>query len=435
MQISRTSCYIYEQIEEFLSASKDNEIAQRLQRHYGRRLYKCAFVDCTFKRHGFESNALRRSHEKSHTKPWKCSFTDCEFYKGGFLSRRMRDDHLDHFHVQKKPETGDLVLISDEEELKNLYLDLIRADDVAGMRALATSYKFKNKGDAREFFKRAGQCMSPEMLLVLDGRYEFSHSISGDAWSKLTSFTIPILHGVTNNNNNKRLFEYVLTTSMETLGPILGTDYMDYVRPMLHKVMGKGNHEMLEVMCRWIEQDILKGTKRAYLVSPAMISATTDDMYREQILLSLWRKVPKRVWDSANWKNALPNVACTTCSTRLAEYLLEQNVPVDWRVGGEKHSTALLHASRKTSAAAANLVKLLLFKGANTTVQMERLGEDGTSRGVKVDVSKEKGAQQISKWLGAPWDELVAQAERARQHPADPTPRPDPDTADSRSSP
>lgn len=172
---------------------------------------------------------------------------------------------------------------------------------------------------------------------------------------------------------------------------------------------------MLDIMCRWIEQDVLRGTSRAYLASAPMISATRGDTYGEQILISLWRKVPKRCWNNTGWKNAITNVASTTYPVELMTFLLGQLIPVDWRQN-TKCLTSLLHATRKNTAEAANLAKLLLFNGASTVVPVGNPSGDAKTPFVDFHVSKGKGAQNISRWLGVTWDELDTQAQKARRN-------------------
>jgi hypothetical protein len=326
----------------------------------------------------------------------------------------MRDDHLDHFHSQDNIQTGDLTTVIVGEELKNLCFDLIRADNVAGMLALAPAHQNFNENTLRELFECLGKFASPEMLPIIR-----SMEISP---SSLWSYVKPLFRG-TANSNNTRLLEYL--TNRDTFDTVFSGRYTyhDIGDIFVPEVLRNGNHEMLDMMSRWIEQDVKKKKPRPYLVSAETISATSHDFYREQLLLGLWKKVPKRCWNNHRWKNALMNVASATCSARLAQFLLEQHIPVDWRPS-KACSTALLHAVRKTSAAAANLAKTLLFNGANTMVIVQRSVYDREIKGIRstvveAQVSKEKGAQQISQWLGVTWDELVAQVEKERQQPTD----------------
>jgi hypothetical protein len=68
--------------------------------------------------------------------------------------------------------------------------------------------------------------------------------------------------------------------------------------------------------------------------------------------------------------------------------------------------TALHHAARQTSAEAAELMKFLLFAGADP---------EASARRAKLKISEERGARAISKWLDISWDDLVAQAKEERE--------------------
>ena len=76
--------------------------------------------------------------------------------------------------------------------------------------------------------------------------------------------------------------------------------------------------------------------------------------------------------------------------------------------------TSLLHATKKDTAEAADLAKLLLFNGASTVVPVGNPSGRSKIPFVDYHVSKGKGAQKISRWLGVTWDELAAQAQKAR---------------------
>jgi hypothetical protein len=109
------------------------------------------------------------------------------------------------------------------------------------------------------------------------------------------------------------------------------------------------------------------------------------------------------------------NVASTTCSTELAKFLIDQGVPVDWR-NSKAAVTPLVHAARKTGARAADLVRLLLLNGADSVVDIAKREPHSTVLiESQIDVSEQKGAREISKWLGVTFNELVVQAKKARE--------------------
>jgi hypothetical protein len=209
------------------------------------------------------------------------------------------------------------------------------------------------------------------------------------------------------------MLEYILFSNRDDWPTKLRNNSHWFRDQGLAEVLAKANDEMLDVFCRWIAQDLLQEKTTPYLVRPDMIAATAGDVYREHLLLGLWRKVPCSWWTKNNWKNALINVASTTCSTELATFLVDQGVPVDWR-NSKAAPTPLVHAARKTDARAAELVRLLLLNGADSVVDIGKRHK-GHFIESRIDVSEQKGAREISKWLGVTFDELVVQAKKARE--------------------
>jgi ankyrin repeat protein len=93
------------------------------------------------------------------------------------------------------------------------------------------------------------------------------------------------------------------------------------------------------------------------------------------------------------------------CSIDIAEFLLRNGANVNTR-GSKNHpraSTPLYSAVRRNTAKAAQLAKFLLESGANPSADV-----CGRTAG------ELPGAQNISKWLGMTWDELVESTAAAR---------------------
>jgi hypothetical protein len=384
-------------------------------------------MDCSLRRHGFETRASRNSHEKEHEKPWKCNVEGCEFENGGFLSRKMRDEHLEQFHTPHNvPPNGGLENL-DDADLRNVCLDLIKADDVSRIRELAAAGLLNKKFYLDDLISCAAQCASPETMKTLLSQKGIKSERSPwhGTYSKL------LLPQVVAGGSSEML-EYILQSDLTDWEKLLRRD-LDYHTSWtgealetvlqelrgngLSDVLAKGNDEMLGICCKWVEQDMLKNAKRRYIICVPMIAATKGDTYREHILLGLWKKIPTARWTMNHWKNAIVNVASTTCSTKLAKFLIDQGVPVDWR-NSKAALTPLVHASRNTTVEAAELVRVLLFNGAEIIVEIvknnNRARLDETLQKSEIRVSELKGARQISKWLGVSFDELVAQAKKAR---------------------
>jgi hypothetical protein len=125
---------------------------------------------------------------------------------------------------------------------------------------------------------------------------------------------------------------------------------------------------------------------------------------------------------------ALKTVAETTCSIVLAKTLVECGANVNFkRTANLSERTALHVAAMKTTVAAAELMKLLLLSGADPNISARIKGDrfQGKRRPRETRTpSMERGAQNISKWLGMTWDQLVKWAEEQRRKRSQNEPEP-----------
>jgi ankyrin repeat protein len=120
---------------------------------------------------------------------------------------------------------------------------------------------------------------------------------------------------------------------------------------------------------------------------------------------------------AAEWKNrhlegvidktvvseCLKQVASHSHSVTLGRTLLELGADINYQRLSTSQ-TPLQHATKKSSRKAAQFVKFLLLSGADPGI---------TDR--KSSIADEKGAQNISKWLGMTWEELVEFAKAKRE--------------------
>lgn len=99
-----------------------------------------------------------------------------------------------------------------------------------------------------------------------------------------------------------------------------------------------------------------------------------------------------------DFNDVLVGLAEKNCSIDIAGFLLRNGADVNTRgsQGGPQKRTALYSAVRKKTAEAAQLAKFLLESGADPSAKVR-----GRTAG------ELPGAQNISKWLGMTWDELV----------------------------
>ena len=73
-----------------------------LGRHYGPRIFKCAYPSCDHSRHGFSERSIRNAHVSHHSRPWKCSLESCPFAIIGFARKRDSESHWQQRHLAKR---------------------------------------------------------------------------------------------------------------------------------------------------------------------------------------------------------------------------------------------------------------------------------------------------------------------------------------------
>jgi hypothetical protein len=176
---------------------------------------------------------------------------------------------------------------------------------------------------------------------------------------------------------------------------------------VLDEVLMSDSEEMFEEWERYI--DIQFRTRKSRYKIPFgeeytrldVLRATAGHPRRVQLLLFLWEKIDLgKILGRHYLGSALVNVAMTTCSVKLAKFLVDCGAGVDYR-RSDRYLTPLQHAARQTSAEAAEMMKFLLFCGANP---------EDTAGSASLRIQDEKGAKGIAKWLGISWDDLVAKA-------------------------
>jgi hypothetical protein len=144
--------------------------------------------------------------------------------------------------------------------------------------------------------------------------------------------------------------------------------------------------------------------------SKEVIKATDRIVGREELLLGLWKDLASqnelsKFLSRKHLENALRHVAETTCSITLARQLIAYGASVDARKDGFS-VTPLQRAARQSSANSAQFIKFLLYHGADPKPRK--------SRSSKL-IEQEKGALEISKWLGLSWNELIEKVEADKE--------------------
>ena len=332
----------------------------------------------------------------------------------------MRDDHLDRYHQTLKS-TSDLARIdSDPSEVQALLFDLVQADNVDAMRSLLPSLKQLPqtiKDDLRVLAAASG---SPSMLDSIMGKENSemrgglwlftdvrSRNVGGTILSKVVFSAI--------TNENAKTFKYLLYHYYLD-GRITEQEFGQFLLPAWRS-------DSTDILDVWEDYVNDTGEQRLFQIVKiytlhGLQAITTRNPIKEQKLLDVWKKrnFAKTLGQRPkSLSEALIRVAILCCSVKLARFLIEAGADVNHR----KHDNqlpVLHHVARKTSSEAADLMRYLLQCGADPDSYTNLVkGKGSLRRRVLVYVRDEKGAKEISKWLGVSWDELVAQTKTDRE--------------------
>lgn len=356
-----------------------------LERHYGRRPFKCDVLGCSFRRHGFATKALRDSHIKHHDRPWKCAVQSCEYAEMGFLSRRMKDEHVESNHQESKPQARFLQSNPDVDELQPLFFDLIRLDKVDEVKSILNHFgrlKVNVQEELENFVASSGSASMAQVLC--NGSYR-----------RITKYCTSSIEAL-----NFETLRYFLSKINEK-----AIDYLTFKR-FLQAILQSGSLEIFKECENYIINSLLKKGETGQTLMPTCVSVevirtTAKNPDREHFLLSIWAALGMGDKNERFWKRqseGLRNVARTTCSLVLAKPLLENGAEVDFTITNGNSPTPLHQAARHDSPQAAELMKFFLYNGANPELCPQYR---------KIKISDEKGPRNISKWIGMSWDELV----------------------------
>ena len=409
-----TSGLLYDTFDQLLcpTSSKHREGCQCrfLEQHYGTRLFKCPFLHCEYRRHGFETKRERDSHTKYHDMPWKCDVASCEYAEIGFLSRRMRNDHLLDAH---RPEEGRAILETEhlgQDDIHAMLFDLVRADrirDVAGLMQNFLQLDNESKTAIRVIAAHSG---SFEMLKMLCEDYSPRLHSSWELYRKVEN---AVIEGQ-NSETMQWLIEKPLSipvvlvrTSGKRSSEILATVLRDGTVSIYYELQ-----DTFVTLFSQSVQPVGSGAPirfSSFCFAETVLRAAARSQQGEALLLELWKGLKSRKeLTELDASVALAAVAKTSRSITLAEYLLENGADVSYRTtranfGANRRSCQpLQYAAREDSAHAAEFLKFLLSRGADPSTSHEpRLA------GSRRYLWEEKGPKGISKWFGVSWDDLV----------------------------
>lgn len=304
----------------------------------------------------------------------------------------MRDEHLDSGHQETKSQAKLFPSNLDIDEIQPLFFDLIRLDKVEAVNSILHHFnklKVSVQEDLEELVASSGSASMAQVVCKLEGRERdlllLAKSIEG---------------------MNFETFRWFLSR----IDNVIRERYTTYTGKVLDALLKSGSLEMFQECEKYLIDMFCQTSLRQSSVLLSVIRATAGCPVREKFLLSLWAGLGTGNATSSfnskqNLEAAVRNVAKTTCSLVLTKALFEYGAKSDSSISAH-YTTALHFAARQSSPQAAELMKFLLYHGADPERQATRS---------RLKISEEKGAKEIAKWLGMSWDELVQKIKLDRE--------------------
>ena len=278
-----------------------------------------------------------------------------------------------------------LVLDMKPQDLDTLFLDSVSAGDINNVRRLlgTVSDEVCNKG----YLAALRYSTTAMVKLFLDFGKDVN-AVPNDLTYDLAPLAQAIAH------QNYEVANYLLSygcdvDQVESNGP-------GRLRNALDKALVTGSFDdKLKAITLLVNYGI-NLSHQTIKIANLLIPKDNDHDMEIIKLLEIFKVAPKK---NDSFNKALKNVARRNRSIGVAEYLLKNGANVD---GDSKWASSLYLAAQKSTLSAAKFMKFLLESGADP------LGVRGRSPG------DQRGAQNLSKWLGMTWDELVESTKSAR---------------------
>jgi hypothetical protein len=313
----------------------------------------------------------------------------------GFRSQSQLQKHWLRCHQNAAPKPNQPIDDPDGDEIQPLLFDLVtmgKLDDVK--RLLPRFHKLPNevKRELRKLAAFAGSLAMVRLLIETDRP-------TNSVWCDV-------------------IIESMKGENIEVLSLAASEYQPDYTHLRIHEAaMSSSAADVLELWEKKFSKLDLQ--KSPCVVNAILIRAVKGPM-PEIRLSTIWKeRASSGELSTTHLSVALKAVAKTTCSIVLAKALIECGANVNFKGTNNSTKKATLHvAAMKTTEAAAELMKLLLLSGADPNISAFIKGDryQGKLRLKETRTpSMERGAQNISKWLGMTWDQLVKWTEEQRQ--------------------
>ena len=313
----------------------------------------------------------------------------------GFKAENALRQHIDECHKDHALSENIRPSIQDIEpdQLEALLMDAVTAGEVEYVRRFLprASDKISNK-----LYKEAVTKSTAAIVELFINSGKDINKILLDV-SRPNEYLVPLIEAV--EAENVEVAKFLLDHGCDIYGnesigfsPWTALDYAMIIPEIDVSI------EMIKLL---IHYGVDLTRRRRYLKSliPSYNGQDSQVIERLEIFKFAWK-------NGDNFNHALKAVAQKNCSINIAEFLLRNGADVNIRgtfANTRTSHTPLYSAAMRTTAEAAQLAKFLLESGADpsATVQGRTAGEL-------------PGAQNISKWLGMTWDEVVESTAAAR---------------------
>jgi hypothetical protein len=409
---------VYDTLDSMLCQGKNHRIGchcQELRSLYGSLLFKCNRVACYYHRKGFENSQDRDRHLREHERPFKCPKAACLYGDVGFKSQANLAQHMEESHRNvklteiKHPPIQEI----DSESLEAVLTEAINAGEAEFVSRFLGSIPqgFADKlylmalnhsnSAVVEMFLRFG--MSPDRVYLWrpsEETEETDHyqiplicavrACKLDIVKCLLTWRCDFYH---QNSHSEGFRDDLVVDERWIYGVKWALD---------HALILRSTRRCLETV------QVLKDhgydlSKRGRHISEHIRSSDCQGDEDVINLIEIFMGLPA---SGDTYNSLLSYVAQYRPSIAVITYLLQKGADVNSRGNSDRtiRGTALYYACTKTSENAAYMTKFLLESGADPALKV-----GGRLPG------RQRGAKNISKWLGVTWEELVEATSHKRQ--------------------
>lgn len=332
----------------------------------------------------------------------------------------MRDNHTKIDHATNSPVLINALADSNPDDMQVILEDLVRANEVEAVKDYLSEhgglFQFGRIG-RREIFKAAViSFASPNMIetLVSSEDYDICRLQRGSINAAFDA-------------SNMDTIECLFNSTLSTLSTAAMACWISRaIQWQSEELISSAERAMGAVKMKYPAQDRTEFLTSCVL-SKDCVAATAGQAEREALLLRLWKTAGVtgdqsfRKTLSGTMVSTLPFytlvwISETTLSTNLAQAILEYGAQINgqWPTH-PSFRTPLQIVSQKSSHQAARFARFLLYNGAAPETYQAVKGREGKKLTEKKYVRDERLPQEMSKWLGVTWDELVQKVKEDRE--------------------